>query len=737
MNILLTTGYKNITDCKVGDLVVYFDQYTGERLSNTILSIRKETPKPIYDYSTIVNKRKIRTLVGYEAIKSYVINGTYNFFEDQSIWIQTGETYNVTNVKLLQVGDVIFNDNDEDIIVTSITESTLSEYYVLEISGDHSYICDGLSLHNASRYWVGGGASANWNATGNTNWSATYNGANNASVPTSSDSVYFTGYTSSACTISATANCYNLDCTQNSGYSGTITHNTGIALNVYGLVYKLNSGMTYTNGSTSSRTNFVSTGNTLTVEITMAGKSIALVYMGDNDGSNGSTFKWMDNFSSTGVIVLWGGTIDTNDFNTTSGAFYTDDNRFNNLYLRSGTWTLTGDNTTFGYAWATLSTSDSYGYVSVVGGTSTLKFNNSSSNDKYFIITADYNSTYYNLHVEVTGSGYLGIGEVYAFNLSLNEFKISPACNIKIFNTGTISASTFTMTGTSGNLITLKAFGATSYFNFIKIGAGTTNCDYLDLTNSRASTTNGAVWNAGVNSIDSGYNSGWIFIIDRYFINGGVNSLTSNINNWSNTSGGTGGYAVLASAAIYFDSNSPNTTIDSALTVKRAYLTDYTNTITNDTSLKILSDGSDGTAELVLDTGTTFAGTGDYIMGSSTGTNNAIKVTSNGKALPKLTMTNSTGSGQSLNLQDDLTVTGAIVLSNSAKLNMNTVSGTGKLYANGDITVGTSTTISGSEIVLNASGADFTGSASLTFNSKISFTAGSGGGGTILTAYVV
>ena len=42
------------------------------------------------------------------------------------------------------------------------------------------------------KYWVGGGATTNVDATGNTNWALSDGGANNASVPINTDSMYFT-----------------------------------------------------------------------------------------------------------------------------------------------------------------------------------------------------------------------------------------------------------------------------------------------------------------------------------------------------------------------------------------------------------------------------------------------------------------------------------------------------------------------------------------------------------------
>ena len=102
----------------------------------------------------------------------------------------------------------------------------------------------------ASRYWVGGGSSANWNATGNTNWSATSGGANNASVPSLADDVFFDGVGANAqdpSTISASVFIVSLNMT---GYTNTLTHNA-VLLSITGPATFV-SGMTYTPLETST-----------------------------------------------------------------------------------------------------------------------------------------------------------------------------------------------------------------------------------------------------------------------------------------------------------------------------------------------------------------------------------------------------------------------------------------------------------------------------------------------------
>ncbi len=115
----------------------------------------------------------------------------------------------------------------------------------------------------ASRYWVGGGSSSNWNATGNTNWAATSGGAGNASVPGVSDDVFFDAASPSPSVLSAGISVQSVSF---AGYTGTFTHNANITLTVStGVTFA--AGMTYTFGSVTSR---ITMGGSLTT----AGKTL-------------------------------------------------------------------------------------------------------------------------------------------------------------------------------------------------------------------------------------------------------------------------------------------------------------------------------------------------------------------------------------------------------------------------------------------------------------------------------
>ena len=206
LQIKTPTGYKDLSTIQVGDKVCAFD--------NAINIV-----EAIDLWTTETNDYENQGDFIY-----YLINGTHKFYKNQSIYVNDV----VNHVFMLQVGDIIYDENDKDILITSIEELTNeTQWYRLTISGDHTYIVDNIILHNASRYWVGGGSSVNWNATANTNWAATSGGANNQSVPTSTDDVFF-DTTASPATISATITI--LSFTKTSGYTGTITRNAALTV---------------------------------------------------------------------------------------------------------------------------------------------------------------------------------------------------------------------------------------------------------------------------------------------------------------------------------------------------------------------------------------------------------------------------------------------------------------------------------------------------------------------------
>ena len=180
MQILTPTGYKEASTLSIGDEVCAFDISTGVPIVNTILDIHQVTNS---DYLQLNNYQP--TLFKY-----ILINDTYSFFQDQSVWVDG----NIKHCSELEVGDVIYSDTDTDVTTTSVeVVDGLDYWWRLEVSGDASYIADGVQLHNASRFLITGGGSVVWDASDTSIWSATSGGATGASVPGSSDTVTMDG----------------------------------------------------------------------------------------------------------------------------------------------------------------------------------------------------------------------------------------------------------------------------------------------------------------------------------------------------------------------------------------------------------------------------------------------------------------------------------------------------------------------------------------------------------------
>jgi len=147
----------------------------------------------------------------------------------------------------------------------------------LKVSGSHTYYINDILVHNPSRYWVGGGASVNWTATGNTNFGSASNTRDNASVPSSSDAVIFDNSANgnSACTLNAAAVCASITFAGDGAgaYANTFTHNNNITITVSGSI-TLVSGMGYTLGGTGSTWAMNGTGNLDTGTKTIGGLTV-------------------------------------------------------------------------------------------------------------------------------------------------------------------------------------------------------------------------------------------------------------------------------------------------------------------------------------------------------------------------------------------------------------------------------------------------------------------------------
>lgn len=318
MQLLTPTGYRDLADCAIGDEVVAFDVNTGAPIINRIEGWDAITPA--YFAYTLPGKRA--WVQSYEPIDTwgreygkpwaaggrwfklggmdrlyewalidpqtvtppmyaYRINELYDVFALQGVWANG----NVTRGELLKIGDTLYDEVDTPFQIASIERIEIDSWTRMHISGDSSYIADGLTLHNADRYWVGG--------TGNTSdatnhWSASNGGAPGASAPTSVDNTHWTAASNTTAytvTVDATVNCADLLLEAAPSVSGTITLAGSASLNLYGNITFL-PGMTnsWTGGIAFSATTGtqVITSNGVVLQQNISKVGAAALQLGDN-----------------------------------------------------------------------------------------------------------------------------------------------------------------------------------------------------------------------------------------------------------------------------------------------------------------------------------------------------------------------------------------------------------------------------------------------------------------------
>lgn len=351
----------------------------------------------------------------------------------------------------------------------------------------------------ASRYWVGGGSSANWSATGNTNWSATSGGANNASVPSSGDDVFFDGVGGGASN-STLDTSFTINSIDFNGYSNTFTHETGNIATVIltiagsGVVYRLSSTMTYSTGATNpAKHATVFTGTSGTTKITMNGKNTTGAYTINGPGG---TFQFQDAFTNnaaTGqVLTLTAGTLDANNQAVTILGLSSSNTNTRAVLMGSNIWTLVGA------LWDTSTTTG----LTLTPGASTIKIQPLGSGYTFNGGGLTYNNMWI---TGVTGSPF-----VFTGTNTFNDFKDDDTSAHTItFPNVTTTVSTFTVSGVdSTHKITLARTGASGTFT-LSASTGQICRDFLSISNSAA--TGGASWFAGANSTNGGGNSGWTF----------------------------------------------------------------------------------------------------------------------------------------------------------------------------------------------------------------------------------
>ncbi|MFA5772927.1 MAG: hypothetical protein WC974_09380 [Thermoplasmata archaeon] len=373
------------------------------------------------------------------------------------------------------------------------------------------------------RYWVGGGSSANWDATGPTNWSDTSGGANNASVPGVSDDVFFTSATSAPSTLSANITVNSLDMT---GYTGTLTHNAAVTLTHDSSgVFKLASGMTYTLGdAATSAITFTSTSGT--TAITTAGKTLGNMTF----NGVGGTWQLQDalnvgNVSAAATLTLTNGTFDSNNQTITAWMFSSSNTNTRTLTLGSSTINLKrAQSVCFDTNEANLTVTANTATIVIDQTYSTFRTSGAK----------DWNG----LSLVLTGS---------ASVLSVNGSTFANITKTGVASkTDTLDIHNITITGTltingnsSTNRVIVESTALGTPRTITAANVVVTNADFRDITGAGAGN-----WDLSAITGLSGDalgNSGITFTsaTTTYWVGG--TGLWSDVNEWANTSGGTGG----------------------------------------------------------------------------------------------------------------------------------------------------------------------------------------------------
>ena len=198
----------------------------------------------------------------------------------------------------------------------------------------------------------------------------------------------------------------------------------------------------------------------------------------------------------------------------------------------------------------------------------------------------------------------------------------------------------------------------------------------------------------------------------RYWVNGGTGNWNST-SNWSATSGGASGASVPGTADdVTFDgAGNSNATASTTYTINSLTITSgYSSTLAIGTSTITIN------TNLNINPAVGFSitsSTGIISIGSSSGTSN---ITTNGYIMPTaLRLGHQSGSGGStINLIDNLNVSGALTLGQAAATGNVTINGN-NIYPSGNVATNGA---SGARIVTGSSVLNFTGSTTQTLSSS-------------------
>jgi len=291
----------------------------------------------------------------------------------------------------------------------------------------------------ANRFWVGG--TGNWDGVSTTHWSATDGGPSGASVPTSSDDVFFNGNSGGGTvTITATANTKSINTTN---FGGTVTGSSAINIAL---------SMNLTGGTWSATGAITFNGTTTGALITLNGKTIANAVTFNGVGGG---WTLADAFLSSSTVTLTNGSFSTGAFSFQSTTVSVTGSAARTWDMTNSQVTLTGTGNVWNATTVTLLT------LTVTG--STIIVNNASASSKTFI---GGTKTYAALTFSGSGSG--------AYSITGTNVFTTLTCS----NTGgagfSIAATTVTDINFTGYTGTWSGTGTLAVKGNVTLGNGMT-----------------------------------------------------------------------------------------------------------------------------------------------------------------------------------------------------------------------------------------------------------------------
>ena len=407
---------------------------------------------------------------------------------NQRIFIRSdtmGTSRTLTCAAVAAISDVDFRD-----ITIAGAVGTLSGTRLGDCGGNSNI----TFVAGVNKYWnlVAGG---NWSATA---WATSSGGAvanTNFPLPQDTAIIEDTGLTAGN-TITLNVAFWNIGTFTTATRSTAMTFATGtFRPTFYG-------NFTYSSSVTPTGTGIITFSNRSTKTINSG--NVTFTQPITIDAPSGGIQLLTNNLTlgSTLTTTLTNGTLDLNGLVFSSGLFSTATGT-KNITFNGGTFTISGTSAT---AW---NNAVPTGFTTTAG-TGTGSISMTSASAKTFV----GGGSTYNCTLNQGGAGTLTITGANTFSNITNT--VQPA-QITFPASTTTTFTNFSLSGTAGNLITLRSSSSGTRFTLSK-STGVVSVSYLDIQDSAA--TGGAAWQAYLKNgnVNSGNNTGWIFVPSSFLI---------------------------------------------------------------------------------------------------------------------------------------------------------------------------------------------------------------------------